>query len=64
MSTTREQFAVAAVRAGREMVRAAAAFGVDSAPARQAAQRAQRALDAAESAGCTRADYARARRTH
>ncbi|MEV5441431.1 hypothetical protein AB0N23_02605 [Streptomyces sp. NPDC052644] len=61
---SKKQLATAAVVAGRAMVRMAEEYGIDSKPARQAAQLADRALTDAENAGCTAADYARARRTH
>ncbi len=61
--TRKERLAAAAVRAGRDMVRAAAKHGVHSATARLAAVVADRAARAAEAAGCTAADYDRARRT-
>ncbi|MFI2227090.1 hypothetical protein [Streptomyces fradiae] len=61
--TRKQQLAAAAVRAGRDMVRAAAKHGIDSGAARQAAAVADRATTAAEAAGCTAADYDRARRT-
>lgn len=60
---SKEQLATAAVVAGRAMVRMAEEYGIDSKPAQQAAQLANRAADAAEAAGCTADDYARARRT-
>ncbi|WP_411574143.1 hypothetical protein [Streptomyces fradiae] len=61
--TRKERLAAAAVRAGRDMVRAAAEHGIDSATTRLAAAVADRATTAAEAAGCTAADYAHARRT-
>ncbi|MCP9945420.1 hypothetical protein LUX12_12460 [Streptomyces somaliensis] len=60
---SKEQFAAAAVATGRAMVHAAKKYGVDSEMAKQAARLADRALTDAEAAGCTAADYARARRT-
>ncbi|WP_331453035.1 hypothetical protein [Streptomyces sp. SS162] len=62
--TRKERLAAAAVRAGRDMVRAAAKHGIDSGAARLAAAVADRATAAAEAAGCTAADYDRARRAH
>ncbi|MFV2117051.1 hypothetical protein ACE14D_00770 [Streptomyces sp. Act-28] len=61
---SKEQLATAAVVAGRAMVRMAEEYGIDSKPTQQAAQLAARALTDAETAGCTAADYAHARRTH
>ncbi|MDT9684328.1 hypothetical protein RND61_20035 [Streptomyces sp. TRM76323] len=62
--TSKQRLAADAVRAGRDMVRIGAAHGIDSDHARRAAAQADRALTAAEAAGCTAADYDRARRTH
>ncbi|WP_236244509.1 hypothetical protein [Streptomyces sp. CC210A] len=61
--TRKEQLAALAVQAGREMVRIGAEHGINSEPARQAARRSDIAVTAAQAAGCTAADYERARRT-
>ncbi|URN16119.1 MULTISPECIES: hypothetical protein [Streptomyces] len=60
---SKEQLATAAVVACRAMVRAGEEYGIESAAAQQAAQLANRALTAAEDAGCTRVDYEAARAT-
>ncbi|WOI63449.1 hypothetical protein [Streptomyces fradiae] len=62
--TRKHELAAVAVRAGRDMVRAAETHGINSTTARLAAAVADRAARAAEAAGCTAADYAHARRTH
>ncbi|WP_228982464.1 hypothetical protein [Streptomyces sp. DH12] len=59
----KEHLAALAVAASKDMVRIGTEHGIESGAARQAAQLADRALTAAENAGCTRADYDRARRT-
>ncbi|MEU2180558.1 hypothetical protein [Streptomyces thermolilacinus] len=61
--TSKQHLAADAVRAGRDMVRIGAAHGIDSDHARRAAAQADRALTAAQNAGCTIDDYARARAT-
>ncbi|CAL9294167.1 hypothetical protein [Streptomyces sp. SudanB25_2051] len=61
---SKEQLATAAVVAGRAMVRTAEEHGIDSDAAQRAAALAARALTAAENAGCTIDDYARARHAH
>lgn len=61
MPSKKEQLAAAAVRAGHDMVRAAAEHGIDSDAAATAARVADRALTDAETVGCTADDYAAAR---
>lgn len=61
--TRKERLAALAVATGKDMVRIGAEYGVDSPLARQAARLADVATDAAEAAGCTAADYDRARST-
>ncbi|MFJ8697255.1 hypothetical protein [Streptomyces roseolilacinus] len=61
--TSKHELAIVAVRAGRDMVRAAEKHGINSGAARLAARVADRAARAAEAAGCTAADYTRARTT-
>ncbi|MFD8550372.1 hypothetical protein ACFV08_01930 [Streptomyces fradiae] len=62
--TSRKQLAALAVQAGRDMVRIGTEHGIESDHARHAAALADRALTAAENAGCTPDDYAHARRAH
>ncbi|MFE1575291.1 hypothetical protein [Streptomyces fradiae] len=59
---SKQHLAALAVAAGRDMVRAAAEHGIGSAAAQTAARVADRTARAAEAAGCTAADYDRARR--
>ncbi|MFF9631758.1 hypothetical protein [Streptomyces fradiae] len=63
MTTKQQQLAVAAIRADRELHRADLKYGMRSEEARQALRLAERALAAAEAAGCTIDDYEFARRT-
>ncbi|MEU7566354.1 hypothetical protein AB0A99_10105 [Streptomyces fradiae] len=62
--TSKQQLAALAVAACKEMVRIGVQHGIESDHARHAAALADRALTAAENAGCTIDDYAHARHTH
>ncbi|MFJ6994775.1 hypothetical protein [Streptomyces sp. NPDC003090] len=62
--TSKQHLAALAVNLGREMVRVGTEYGIDSDAAQHAAHLADKAARAAEAAGCTPADYARARHAH